>query len=71
MDLSLNRYRPLVQGRDQDLLDALSALSEEKKQARMTHAYRVVKRFGLLIRTRAEVDRLPVSPRSSLAELFK
>ena len=53
LDLSLNRYRPLVQGRDQDLLDALSALSEEKKQARMTNAYRVVKRFGLLIRTRA------------------
>ncbi|NMP05029.1 MULTISPECIES: hypothetical protein [Prochlorococcus] len=33
MDLSLNRYRPLVEGRDQDLLDALRALSEEKKQA--------------------------------------
>ena len=34
LDLSLNRYRPLVEGRDQDLLDALRALSEEKKQAR-------------------------------------
>ncbi len=56
-DLSLNRYRPLVEGRDQDLLDALRHLSEEKKQARVTHAYRVVKRFGLPIRTRAEVDR--------------
>ena len=30
-DLSLNRYRPLVEGRDQDLLDALSSLAEEKK----------------------------------------
>ena len=38
-------------------LDALRGLSEEKKQARVTHAYRVVKRFGLPIRTRAEVDR--------------
>ena len=57
LDLSLNRYRPLVEGRDQDLLDALRRLSEEKKQARVTHAYRVVKRFGLPIRTRAEVDR--------------
>ena len=33
LDLSLNRYRPLVEGRDQDLLDALRAISEEKKQA--------------------------------------
>ena len=55
LDLSLNRYRPLVEGLDQDLLDALRALAEEKKQARATHAYRFVKRFGLPIRTRAEV----------------
>ena len=57
LDLSLNRYRPLLEGRDQDLLDALRALSEEKKQARVTHAYCVVKRFVLPIRTKAEVDR--------------
>ncbi len=57
LDLSLNRYRPLVEGRDQDLLDALRSLAEEKRQARVTHAYRVLKRFGLPIRTRAEVDR--------------
>ena len=57
LDLSLNRYRSLVEGRDQDLLDALRALAEEKRQARVTHAFRVVKRFGLPIRTRAEVDR--------------
>ena len=56
LDLSLNRYRPLVEGRDQDLLDALRQLSEEKKQARVIHTYRVVQRFGLPIRTRAEVD---------------
>jgi integrase len=57
LDLSLNRYRPLVEGRDQDLLDALRRLSEEKRQARVTHTYRVVQRFGMPIRTRAEVDR--------------
>ena len=56
LDLSLNRYRPLVEGRDQDLLDAFRHLSEEKKQAKVTHAYQVVKRFGLPIRTKAEVD---------------
>ena len=49
-----------MEGRDQDLLDALSSLAEEKRQARVTHAYRVVKRFGLPIRTRAEVDRFLV-----------
>ena len=38
LDLSLNRYHPLVEGRDQDLLDALRSLAEEKKQARVTHA---------------------------------
>ena len=43
LDLSLNRYRPLVEGRDQDLFDALRSLAEEKRQARVTHAYRVVK----------------------------
>ena len=50
-------HRPLVKGRDQDLLDALRSLAEEKRQARVTHAYRVVMRFGLPIRTKAEVDR--------------
>ena len=57
LDLSLNRYTPLVEGRDQDLLDALRSLVEEKRQARVMHTYWVVKRFGLPIRTRAEVDR--------------
>ena len=57
LDLSLNRYRPLVEGRDQDLLNALRSLAEDKRQARVTHAYRVVMRFGLPIRTKAEVDR--------------
>ena len=39
------------------MLDALMALALEKRQARVTHAFRVVKRFGLPIRSRAEVDR--------------
>ncbi len=60
LDLSLNRYRPLVEGRDQDLLDALRSLAEEKRQARVSHDYRVLKRFGLPIRTRVEVDRFLV-----------
>ena len=46
-----------MEGRDQDLRDALRSLAEEKKQARVTHAFLVVKRFGLPIRKRAEVDR--------------
>ena len=58
LDLYLNRYRQLIEGRDQDLFDAFRSLAQEKWQARVTHAYRVVKRFSLLIRTRAEVDRL-------------
>ena len=41
LDLSLNRYRPLVEGRDQDLLDALSSLAEEKQQARVTNTCRL------------------------------
>ncbi|WP_137024966.1 hypothetical protein [Synechococcus sp. UW179A] len=32
-------------------------MAQEKRQARVTHAYRVVQRFGLPIRTKAEVDR--------------
>ena len=53
LDLSLTRYHPLVEGQDRDLLDALRALEEDKKQAIVTYAFRVVKRSGLPIRTRA------------------
>ena len=55
LETSLNRYRPLVEGRKQDLLDALSSLAVEK-QTRATHAFRVVKQFGLPIRSKAKVD---------------
>ena len=47
-----------MEGRDQELLDALRSLAEEKRQARVTHTFRVVKKFGLPIRTKTEVDRL-------------
>ena len=57
LDLPLNRYRPLVEGRDQVLLDALSPLAEEKRQARVTNVIRVVNRFGLSINIIAEIDR--------------
>ena len=43
LDLSLNRYRPLVEGRDQNLLDALMSLAKEKKQACVIHIFRVLK----------------------------
>ena len=36
-----------MEGRYQDLLDALRTLAEEKKHARVTHVYRVVKRYAL------------------------
>ena len=39
------------------MFDALRSLAEEKKQVRVTYVYRVVKRFGLPIRKRAEGDR--------------
>ena len=39
------------------MLDALKELSGERKPAGTRHAYLLVKRFGLPIRTRAEVDR--------------
>lgn len=57
LDLSLNRCRSLVEGQDQYLLDNLRALALEKRQLRVTYAFRVVKRFALPITTRAEVDR--------------
>ena len=43
LELPLNRYCLLVEGQDQDLLDARNPFSEEKRQARLTHTRRVVK----------------------------
>ena len=39
------------------MFDALRSLAEEMKQELVTHDYLVAQRFGLSIRTRAEVDR--------------
>ena len=37
LDWSLCRYKPLVEGKDPDLLKALEALMERKRQGRTTH----------------------------------
>ncbi len=56
LDWSLCRYKPLVKGQDQDLMKGLEELMERKRQARCTHAYRVLKRYGGPLRTEAEVS---------------
>ena len=56
LDPSLHRYKPLVGGQEPDLLLALKALMEQKRQGRTTHAYRVLKRYGGGLRTQQEVQ---------------
>ena len=56
LDPTLNRYRPLVDGKDLDLLEALRQLMEKKSQARVTHTYRTVLRFGCSIKTKQDVN---------------
>ena len=56
LDWSLCRYKPLVEGKDPELLKALKALMERKRQGRTTHTYRVVRRYGCALRTNAEVQ---------------
>ena len=55
LDWSLCRYKPLVEGKDPELLKALETLMERKRQGRTTHTYRVVRRYGGALRTNAEV----------------
>ena len=55
LDWSLQRYKPLVKGQDPDLLAALEDLMLRKRQGRVTHAYRVLKRYGGALRTDADV----------------
>ncbi len=55
LDLSLSRYKPLVDGKDPELLKALEELMLRKRQGRVTHAYRVLKRYGRALRTDGEV----------------
>jgi len=55
LDLSLSRYKPLVECKDPELLNALEELMLRKRQGRTTHAYRVVRRYGGALRSQAEV----------------
>lgn len=55
LDQTLNRYRPLVDGKDLDLLDGLKQLMERTKQGRVIHAYRTVLRFGSPLKTTQDV----------------
>ena len=56
LDESLSRYRPLVEEEESDLLRGLKHLVETKRQARVTHAYRTVQRYGRSIRSRTEAE---------------
>ena len=57
LDPSLSRYRPQVEEEEEsDLLRSLKHLMESKRQARVTHAYRTVQRYGRSIRTRTEAE---------------
>jgi len=55
LDWSLSRYKPLVEGKDPELLKALEELMLRKRQGRTTHAYRVLKRYGGALRTEGEL----------------
>ena len=50
LDLSLNRYRPLVEGKDLDLIEAMRQLVEKTKQARVIHAIELWSGLDLLSR---------------------
>lgn len=54
LDASLNRYRPVVEGRDGELVAAMQRLVDEKPQARVIHAHQVLKRYGQQIRNNAD-----------------
>jgi len=58
LDRSLARYQSVHAQAEQvstGLLDALEALMERKRQGRVTHAYRVLKRYGTPLRSEEEV----------------
>ena len=55
LDWTLSRYKPLVEGKDPELLKALEELMLRKRQGRVTHAYRVVRRYDKPLRTKGEV----------------
>ena len=56
LDWSLNRYKPLVEGKDAELLNALEEMMLRKRQGRTTHAYRVLRRYGGALRSEGEVS---------------
>lgn len=56
LDWSLNRYKPLVNGQDPELLKGLEELMLRKRHGRTTHAYRLVRRYGGGIKTPAQVE---------------
>ncbi len=66
LDWTLSRYEPLVDGKDPELLKALEELMLRKRQGRVTHAYRVIKRYGKPLRTKSEVVAFLSSPPSLL-----
>ena len=56
LDPSLSRYRPQVEAEETELLRSLKHLMASKRQARVSHAYRTVQRYGRSIRTRTEAE---------------
>jgi len=80
LDWSLCRYKPLVAGKDPELLKALEELMLRRRQGRTTHAYRVLKRYGGALRSESEVreflrwmeaEGLAVSTRSTILSTIR
>ncbi len=55
-DRSLMAYQPLINGKEVGLLEALKARAESKRQSAAIHAYRVLQRYGLPLRTRSDAE---------------
>jgi len=80
LDWSLCRYKPLVAGKDPELLKALEELMLRRRQGRTTHAYRVLKRYGGALRSESEAreflrwmeaEGLAVSTRSTILSTIR
>ena len=80
LDWTLSRYKPLVDGQDPELMAAMEELMVRKRQGRVTHAYRVLKRFGGPLKTDADVmgflrwmetEGLAASTRSSILSTIR
>ncbi len=55
-DSTLQRYQPLVGGRQVALLEALRVRAEQKRQAAAIHAYRLLQRYDQPIRNRNDAE---------------